>query len=44
MTLRIDGGREIPASVVPFPFYDPENRRQTDGLRKPERKEKVGEA
>jgi sarcosine oxidase subunit alpha len=44
LTLRIDGGREIPASVVPFPFYDPENRRQTDGLRKPERKEKVGEA
>ena len=26
--IRVDGGRMVPASVVPHPFYDPDNARQ----------------
>ena len=26
--IRVDGGRMVPASVVPHPFYDPNNARQ----------------
>jgi sarcosine oxidase subunit alpha len=43
-TIRIDGGQEILATVVSFPFYDPENLRQTGGVPRPEKKEKVREA
>lgn len=40
-TIRIDGGREVLATVVPLPFYDPDNLRQTDGVPKGERQEKL---
>jgi sarcosine oxidase subunit alpha len=43
ITIRVDGGQEVGASVVPFPFYDPDNLRQ--GQPKPaEKKEKVKDA
>lgn len=43
LTIRIDRSLEILAHVVAFPFYDPENLRQTEGVR-PEKKERVKEA
>jgi sarcosine oxidase subunit alpha len=36
-TIRIDGGQTVTATVVKIPFYDPDNLRQSEGVKKKEK-------